>query len=87
MLSLQFEEFMLELKDGSIKNIGASNKQATAKLYDIVESEAREFGDERVKLAFTDEDDNVIEVALDPSDASAIASEIESLEESSQVFE
>ena len=87
MLSLQLEEFMIELKDGSIKNVGAPNKSATAKLYDVESAEAREFGDERVKLSFEDESGNEIEVALDPPAAREIARGIESLEEESRVFE
>jgi hypothetical protein len=87
MLTLQLEDFMIELKDGSIKNVGAANKTATAKLYDVTGAEAREFGDERVKLSFTDEDGNEVEVALDPAQAREVARGIESLEEESRVFE
>jgi hypothetical protein len=87
MLSLQLEEFMIELTDGSIENVGAPNKSATAKLYEVAEAEVREFGDERVKLSFTDDEGNEIEVALAPSEARAIARGIESLEEESRVFE
>ena len=87
MLSLQLEEFMIELTDGSIENVGAPNKSATAKLYEVAEAEVREFGDERVKLSFTDDEGNEIEVALAPPEARAIARGIESLEEESRVFE
>ncbi|WP_248515451.1 hypothetical protein [Salinarchaeum laminariae] len=79
MLSLQLEEFMIELKEGSIKNVGATNKAGTAKLYDVDAAEARPFGDERIKLAFADDEGNEIEVALAPDQASAIAHEIGSL--------
>ena len=87
MLSLQLEEFMIELTDGSIENVGAPNKSATAKLYEVAEAGVREFGDERVKLSFTDDEGNEIEVALAPSEARAIVRGIESLEEESRVFE
>jgi hypothetical protein len=87
MLSLQLSEFMVELKEGSIRNVGPPNKTATAKLYDVVEAEAREFGDQRVKLEFEDEEGNVVHVALDPADASTVASGIERLEAESPVFE
>jgi hypothetical protein len=87
VLSLQLEEFMVELTDGSIRNVGAPNKSGTAKLYDVAEAEAREFGDERVKLAFEDDAGNEVEVALAPSEARTIASGIESLREESRVFE
>jgi len=76
MLSLQLEEFMIELKEGAIKNVGAPNKAATAKLYDVTEAEARTFGDERVKLAFEDEDGNAVQVALFPDEAQRVADEM-----------
>ena len=85
MLSLQLEEFMIELKEGSIKNVGAPNKAATAKLYDIETAAVRTFGDERLKFSFADEDGNEVEVALSPEDAEAIAEavpdELEALSE------
>jgi hypothetical protein len=87
MFTLDFEEFMLELKEGAIKHVGASNKTATAKLYDVTEAEVREFGDERVKLSCRDESGNEVEIALDPTEAKAVAHEIEQLESDSRVFE
>jgi hypothetical protein len=76
VLSLQLEEFMVELKEGSIKNVGAPNKSATAKLYDVETAEVRTFGDERVKLAFADAEGNEVDIAIDPEDAKAIAEEV-----------
>ena len=87
MLSVRLDEFMVELEDGSIKNVGAPNKSGTAKLYDVEEAEARAFGDERVKLSFADGEGNEVEVALSPSEARAIARDVESLEEESGVSE
>ena len=87
MLSLQLEEFMIELKEGSIKNVGPTNKAATAKLYDVEGVDVREFGDKRVKLAFEDGEGNEIEVALFPDEAREVARGIEMLEEESDVFE
>ena len=87
MLSLQLEEFMIELKEGSIKNVGPTNKEATAKLYDVEGVDVREFGDKRVKLAFEDGEGNEIEVALFPDEAREVARGIEMLEEESDVFE
>jgi len=87
MLTLDIDQFMLELKRGTLKHVGASNKSATAKLYDVEGVEVREFGDERVKLACTDDGDNEIEVALDPAQARGVRSEIERLESESAVFE
>jgi hypothetical protein len=87
VLSVQLDGFMIELKEGSIKNVGAPNKSGTAKLYDVEHAEARAFGDERVKLAFADDEGNEVEVALEPTEARSIAREMESLEEESRVFE
>jgi hypothetical protein len=87
MLTLDLERFTFELKEGALKHVGASNKTATAKLYDVEGVEVREFGDERVKLSFTDEDGNEVEVALFPEEASEVARGIELLEDDSRVFE
>jgi len=87
MLTLDIESFMFELKEGAIKHVGPSNKSATVKLYDVEDAEVREFGDERAKIACTDEDGNEVEIALFPDEAREIAREIESLEADSEIFE
>ncbi|WP_226006906.1 hypothetical protein [Natrinema salinisoli] len=87
MLALTLEEFMVELNDGAIKNVGPNNKAATVKLFDVDSAEAREFGDKRVKLVFEDEDDNEIQVSLFPDDVRDLVDQIESLEDDSPVFE
>ncbi|MFB6084641.1 MAG: hypothetical protein ABEJ94_10395 [Halorientalis sp.] len=87
MLSLQLDEFMLELKEGSIKNVGPADKSATAKLYGVEGADVREFGDKRVKLGFEDGEGNEVEIALFPDEAREIARGIEMLEEESEVFE
>lgn len=87
MLSLDLEEFIFELKDGAIKNVGAPNKAATAKLYDVETIGVDEFGDERVKLRFADAEGNRVEVALFPEQARAVADGLERLEAESGVFE
>ena len=87
VLSLTLDEFMIELKDGSIRNVGPATKSADAKLYDVETAEVREFGDERVKLAFEDDAGSVVEVALAPERAREIARGVERLEEDSPVFE
>ena len=87
MFTLDLDRFMFELKDGALKHVGASNKSATAKLYDVTEAEAREFGDERIKLAFEDDEGNEVQVALDPPEARQIARDIETLEAESGIFE
>lgn len=87
MLSLRLEEFMVELKEGSIKNVGPTNKSAEAKLFDVTTAEAREFGDKRIKCVFEDAEGNEIQVALFPEQASELARDIEALEDDSRVFD
>lgn len=87
MLNLRMDNFMVEVKDGSLKNVGPTNKKGTAKLFDVESAEAREFGDKRVKLVFEDEDGNEVQVALFPEHVRKIAGEIENLEDDSPVFE
>ena len=87
MLNLLLDDWMVELKDGSIKNVGPTNKGATAKLFDVDGLEVREFGDKRLKLAFEDGEGNEVEVALFPEQAREVARGIEVLEEDSPVFE
>jgi hypothetical protein len=82
MLTIDLEEFMFELKEGTLKHVGASNNAATVKLYDIEEVEVREFGDQR-KIACRDDGGNEVELALDPDTAEELAAGIEQLAEES----
>lgn len=87
MLTLRLDNFHIELKDGSIKNVAAPNKSATIKLYDIENLSVDEFGDERVKLSVTDDDGNTVELALFPDQARSVARSIDALADESQIFE
>lgn len=87
MFTIDISEFMLELKEGAIKNVGPSNKRATAKLFDVETTEVREFGDKRVKCVFTDEEGNEVQVALFPEAARELKEGIANLEAESRVFE
>lgn len=87
MLTLDIDQFMLEFADGTLKHVGASNKSASITLYDVEETEVREFGDERVKLACEDDGGNEVEIALDPAEAREVAREIDRLEDESGIFE
>jgi hypothetical protein len=87
MLNLRVDDFMVELKDGAIKNVGPSNKTGSAKLFDVESAEVREFGDKRVKLVFEDDEGNEVQVALFPENVRKISSDIENLEDDSPVFE
>ena len=87
MLTLDIDQFMLELKDGAFKNVGTSNKQATVKMYDVEGVDVREYGDKRVKIAFEDEQGSEIEVALFPEQAEAVAEGLELLESESELFD
>lgn len=80
MLTIDLDEFMFELKGGTIKHVGASNNAATAKLYDVESTEIREFGDQ-LKLACADDSGNEVEIALDPATARDIADSIDQLTE------
>ena len=87
MLALEIENFLIELQDGAIKNVGPSTKQAGAKLFDVSSSEVRAFGDKRVKCVFEDEAGNEVQVALFPGAARELRAGIEDLEADSEVFE
>lgn len=87
MLALELEEFMLELKEGSIANVGPTNKSGTAKLFDVESAEAREFGDKRVKVVCEDGEGNEVQVALFPEQIRAVVDDVEAMEDDSPVFE
>ncbi|WP_440989407.1 hypothetical protein [Haloarchaeobius baliensis] len=87
MLALELDEFMVELKDGSIKNVGPTNKSASAKLFDVESVEVREFGDKRLKFVFEDDSGNEVQVSLFPEEAEEMAADVESLAADSPVFE
>ncbi|MFT4945950.1 MAG: hypothetical protein ACI8TL_000179 [Natronomonas sp.] len=86
MLTIDLEEFMFELQDGTIKHVGASDNAATVKLYDIETTEVREFGDQ-LKIACADDGGNEIELALDPGTARDIADGVERLAEEGTLSE
>lgn len=87
MLTVTISDFSIQVDDGAIRNVGGIPKRADIGQYDVQETTVREYGDDRVKLAFTDGDDNTVEVALSPDDAVDLAADVESLAESSPVFE
>ena len=87
MLTIDVSEFTIQLDDGAIKNVGAVPKTATVKQYGIEDATAREYGDDRVKLVFTDDDGNAVEVALVPETVLDLAADVEALAEESPVFE
>ena len=87
MLLLSVEDFTVEIKDGSIRNAGPPSKAATAKLYDVVEVEVREFGDGRVKFVFVDDEGNEVQAAVFPAEAEEIGRRLDALREESGVFE
>lgn len=86
MLTIDLDDFMFELKDGTLKHVGASDNSATTKLYDVTDVEVREFGDERVKVVCADDSGNTVEIALFPAEARDVARGIEALEDDSRVF-
>lgn len=87
MLVLSVDDFAVEFKDGSVRNVGPPTKSASAKLFDVTEVEAREFGDGRVKLVFVDDEGNEVQAALFAEEAVELAQQLEALREESTVFE
>ena len=87
MLTLELSDFLIELEDGAIKNVGASNKTGTAKLFDVETASARTFGDKRVKLVFDDAQGSGVQVALFPADVRDLVDDIEQIRNDSEVFE
>ncbi|MXR52622.1 hypothetical protein GRX03_13530 [Halovenus sp. WSH3] len=86
MLTIDLDDFMFELKEGTVKHVGASTNSAAVKLYDIGETEVREFGDQ-LKITCSDDSGNEIELALDPADAREIARGVEQLSEEGSLSE
>lgn len=80
MLTLDLENFAVEFDDGTLKTVGAANKAATVKLYDVTETEAREFGDSLVKVAAEDDEGNQVEIALDQDALRTLRSDLRALE-------
>ncbi len=87
MLNLNLGNFMVEFTEGSVKNVGAPNKSATAKLFDVESVEAREFGDSQVKVVAEDAEGNEVQVALFPEQVESIVADVEAMREDSPVFE
>ena len=81
MLNLNVESFMLEFIDGTVKNVGPTNKSATAKLFDVETASARAFGDNRFKIVATDDSGNEVQISLSPEQAETVREEIEALGE------
>jgi hypothetical protein len=87
VLNLNVDSFMMELKDGSIKNVGPPTKSAEAKLFDVEDATARAFGDSQVKVVATDAEGNEVQIAMFPEQAESIVEDVEALREDSRVFE
>lgn len=87
MLNLNLNDVLVEFKDGSIHNVGPTDKQATAKLFDVTTVEARAFGDRRVKIVGQDDAGNEVQLAVSPEQIRAIIEDVETLEADSSLFE
>lgn len=86
-MNLNLYDLMVEFKEGSIQNVGPTDKQAAVKLFDVEEAMVREFGDRRVKLECVDGEGNEVQVALFPEDVESLVDDVETLREDSPVFE
>jgi hypothetical protein len=78
---LNLADFMVEFKDGSVKNVGPPTKSATAKLFDVERVEVRTFGDSQVKIVAEDGEGNEVQLALFPEQAERIVDDVEELRE------
>jgi hypothetical protein len=79
VLAFDVSDFAVEFKDGSVKNVGAANKRATAKLFDVTGVAARPYGSDRVKLVFEDDAGDEVQVALSPDQAEQVAADVRGL--------
>jgi hypothetical protein len=87
VLNLNIDSFLVSFKDGSIENVGAPNKSATAKLFDATAVELREFGDSQAKVVARDEEGNEVQIALFPEQVESIVDDAAALREGSSAFE
>ena len=87
MLYLDIENYMLQIKDGALKNVGPPSKSATAKLYDIETAEARAFGDNRIKFVCRDDEGNEVQLALFPEHVETILKDIDDIKQSGEIPE
>jgi uncharacterized lipoprotein NlpE involved in copper resistance len=87
VLTLDLEDFMIELESGAVKHVGTKTKTATVKLYHVGSAEARAFGDDQVKFAFADDEGNEVEVALDAETVESLVADVDRLREEGPVFE
>lgn len=87
MLNLNVRDLLVEFKEGSIKNVGPTNKSAEAKLFDVTEAEVQAFGDRRVKVVARDESGNEVQIALFPEQVADLEADIEALRDEGPVFE
>jgi hypothetical protein len=87
VLNVNVSDFMIELKDGSIKNVGAPTKSAEAKLFDPDDVAVREFGDSQVKITAEDESGNEVQIAMLADQFEDLLADANDLHEESRVFE
>lgn len=79
MLALDIENFLVEIDDGSVKNVGPQTKAATAKLFHPETVEARAFGDSQVKFVAEDADGNEVQIAVSPEQAATLGEQLQEL--------
>lgn len=87
MLSLELSDFLVQLKEGSIRNVGAPTKSATIKLFDVSSAGARPFGDNRIKCVFADDEGNEIEIALFPAELEELVGDLEEIKAAGTIAE
>lgn len=80
---LDVDAFPVELKNGSIENVGPADNAASAKLFDVETLTLREFGDRQAKIVATDDEGNEVQIAVDLERVDSLLNDAESLDRES----
>jgi hypothetical protein len=79
MIVIDIEKFSVEIKNGSLKNVGGTEKYASVKIFDVEETEARRFGKDRIEICFEDGENNQIQAAISNDLAEVLAKKINTI--------
>lgn len=80
MILLDIDAFPVELKNGSVRNVGPADNAASAKLFDVETLTLREFGDRQAKIVATDNEGSEVQIAVDPEQVESLLDDAESLD-------
>lgn len=85
MIVIDIEKFSVEIKNGSLKNVGSAEKYASVKIFDVEETEAHRFGKDRIKIVFEDGENNRIQAAISNDLADMLAQKINTVFEDTSI--